>query len=44
MSSSVSQNTSYVIVGENPGSKYNKAKDLQVKILNEKEFIKLFNN
>ncbi len=44
MSSSVSKNTSYVIVGENPGSKYNKAQELGVKILDEKEFFKLLNN
>jgi DNA ligase (NAD+) len=38
---SVSKNTDYVVVGENPGSKAEKAKDLGVKILNEKEFVKL---
>ena len=41
MSSSVSKNTNYVVVGKEPGSKYNKAKELGVKILNEKEFINL---
>lgn len=39
--SSVSQKTDYLIVGEDPGSKYDKAVKLGVKILNEKEFIKL---
>ncbi len=39
--SSVSNNTSYVVVGENPGSKYDKAKKLGVKIVNEKEFLKI---
>jgi DNA ligase (NAD+) len=35
----VSKNIDYVVVGENPGSKYIKAKELGVKIINEKEFI-----
>ena len=38
ISESVSKQTDYVVVGENPGSKYDKAKKLGVKILNEKEF------
>ena len=38
---SVSKNTSYVVVGENPGSKYDKAKKLGVKIITEKEFLKI---
>jgi len=40
-SSSVSKKTSFVIAGENPGSKFDKAVSLGVKILNEDEFIKL---
>lgn len=43
VSSSVSSKTSYVVVGENPGSKYEKAKSLGVNILTEKDFSKLIN-
>lgn len=39
--SSVSRNVDYVVVGENPGSKYDKAKKLGIKIINEEEFKKL---
>lgn len=39
--SSVSKKTDFVVVGENPGSKYTKAKQLKVKILTEQEFLKL---
>lgn len=41
VSSSVSKKTSYVVAGENPGSKYDKALALGVKIIHEKEFLKL---
>lgn len=41
VSSSVSKNTSYVVVGSEPGSKANEAEKLGVKILNEKDFMKL---
>ena len=34
------EKTDYVIVGEEPGSKYDKAKELGVKTLNEKEFLR----
>ncbi|MHB8651886.1 MAG: NAD-dependent DNA ligase LigA [Minisyncoccota bacterium] len=41
VSSSVSKDTDYVLVGENPGSKYSVAESLGVKILNESEFLKM---
>ncbi|MBN1915354.1 MAG: NAD-dependent DNA ligase LigA [Parachlamydiales bacterium] len=40
-SSSVSAQTDYVLVGQEPGSKYDKAVKLGIKILEEKEFIRL---
>ncbi|KKT62386.1 MAG: ligase protein [Candidatus Giovannonibacteria bacterium GW2011_GWC2_44_9] len=43
-SETVSKNTDYVVAGENPGSKYDKAKKLMVKIIDEKEFLKLLTN
>ena len=39
VTSSVSKKTDVVIVGENPGSKYDKAKELNIEIWTEKEFI-----
>ena len=41
VSSSVSKKTDYVVVGNDPGSKYDKAKDLGVPILTESDFEKL---
>lgn len=41
VASSVSRNVDYVVVGENPGSKYDKAKKLGIKMINEEEFKKL---
>jgi DNA ligase (NAD+) len=39
--SSISKKIDYVVVGEDPGSKYDKAKELGIKILTEEEFKKM---
>jgi DNA ligase (NAD+) len=44
VSSSVSNKTDFVLVGDSPGSKYDKAIALGVKILNEDEFKELIKN
>ena len=41
VSSSVSKNTDYVIVGEQPGSKAKKAKELNIPIINENEWVEI---
>jgi DNA ligase (NAD+) len=41
VSETVGKNTTYLVVGENPGSKYEKAKKLGVSILDEEKFLKL---
>jgi DNA ligase (NAD+) len=43
-SSSVSKKTSYVLAGENAGSKLDKAQDLGVIILTEKDFLEMINS
>jgi DNA ligase (NAD+) len=44
VSSAVSKNTDFVIVGEAPGSKYDKAQSLGIHILNEADFKKMIEN
>lgn len=44
VNSSVSGNTDYVVVGENPGSKLKEAKKYDVKIINEEKYKKLIKN
>jgi DNA ligase (NAD+) len=39
--SSISRKTDYLVVGEDPGSKYERAKELGIKIINEDEFKEL---
>ena len=41
ISSSVSKETNYVVVGAEPGSKYDRAKKLGTKVVDEKEFLKM---
>jgi DNA ligase (NAD+) len=41
VSSSVSKNTSYVVAGENAGSKLEKAKELGVKVIDEKTYLEM---
>ncbi len=42
-SSSVTSKTNYVLLGENPGSKFDKAKKLGITIITEDDFIKMLN-
>lgn len=41
VSDSISPNTDYLVSGDNPGSKYDKARELGVKIIKEEEFLKM---
>ena len=40
VTSSVSKSTDFVVAGENPGSKHDKAQQLGVEIVEEKEFLR----
>lgn len=44
VSSSVSNKTDFVLVGDSPGSKYDKAVSLGVKVINESEFVDMIKN
>lgn len=41
VTSSVSKNTDYVVAGDNPGSKYDRAQELKIPILGEEEFLRI---
>jgi len=41
VSDSISKNTDYLVLGDNPGTKYVKAKELNVNIVREEEFLKM---
>jgi len=43
VSGSVSKKTSYLLLGAEPGSKYDKAKELQVPIIDEEQLIRMVN-
>jgi DNA ligase (NAD+) len=43
VTSTISNKTDYVVVGDKPGSKLDKAKALGINIINEKEFVELLN-
>lgn len=44
ISSTVSKKTDFVVCGENPGSKFRKARDLDVRVIMEEEFLKMIQN
>ena len=43
VTSSVTKKTSVVVVGDNPGSKYDKAINLGIEIWNEEKFLEMIN-
>ena len=43
VTTTVSKNTDYLLFGENPGSKYEKAQNLKVRSISEKDFEDLIN-
>ncbi|WP_211924148.1 NAD-dependent DNA ligase LigA [Coxiella endosymbiont of Amblyomma nuttalli] len=44
VSSIVSKNTDYIVIGKNPGSKYSDAKELGIPMLDEEAFLDVFEN
>ena len=44
ISSAISKNTDFVVVGEKPGSKLKKAQDLSIQVLTENDFFDLLGN
>jgi DNA ligase (NAD+) len=42
-SSGVSKKTDFVLAGDNPGSKLDKARELGVKVIDEKQFLEMIN-
>lgn len=42
VTSSVSKNTDYILLGDNPGSKYEEGQKLSIQMIDEEEFLKLF--
>ena len=44
VSESVSRKTNFLIIGKDPGTKYEKARKLGVKIIKEKDFLKILND
>ena len=42
--SSISKKTDYLVAGEKPGSKFEKAKELGVRIIGEREFLEMINS
>lgn len=44
VSGSVSKKTSFLLAGDSPGSKYQKAEELGVKIINEKDLMRMIND
>lgn len=41
VSSNVNKNVDYVVIGESPGSKFEKAKEMGVKIITEEDFVRM---
>ena len=39
--STLSKNTDFLVLGANPGSKYNRAQELKVEIIDETQFVKM---